>query len=125
LWRPSKVRIHVFPNNVAFGRNLEKTAKPTFVDESVAVQQSPSISNSRTEKIRYNFFLKFPHNILRRRIDFEHAREWKCVVQPMGSVIEDQYMAIFEKIRRMLAGKWRSTKLPGDCSVLAVDHDDG
>src|SRR6516162_796607 len=123
-WVPREVRVDIFPDHIALRRHLEESTEQAFIDECIPVGQPLCVRNSRAEKIRRPGLLILPHDILRRRIDFENAREGERCVQSMRAVIEQQHVPVCEYVRGVLAGKRRSAELPIDRSGLPIDHHD-
>lgn len=61
-----EIRIDVFPDDFAFGRDLEEPAEPPLADQRVAVRQPLRVRQSRPEEVGDAELLKSPDDRLRR-----------------------------------------------------------
>ena len=88
LWRPTKKRVDVLPDDFALRCDLEKSSEHPLIDERIAVRQPLCIRNSGAEKICWELLLEFSRDAFRPRIDFEHARERQRLVQAMRAIVK-------------------------------------
>src|SRR6266852_2458549 len=101
--RGTEIGIHILPNDVTRRRNLEKTSKPPIVDQRISVRQALSVGDARTEEIRRNALLVFPHNVLRSGIYLYDARKRKAFIQTVGTIIKNENVAVWQRCGRVLA----------------------
>src|SRR6266849_2828034 len=91
----TEIGIHVLPNNITRRCNLEKASKPPVVDQRIPVRQALSVGDARTEKIRRNTLLVFPHNVVCSRIYLYDSRKRKALIQTVGAVVKNENIAVW------------------------------
>ena len=69
----AKIGIDVLPNQFAFSRDLEETAKVAFADQRVAVGQSLGVGDAWAEKFILALLLVLPSDLFCRQINFDDA----------------------------------------------------
>ena len=91
----TEIGIHVLPNNITRRCNLEEASKPPVVDQRIPVRQALSVGDARTEKIRRNTLLVFPHNVVCSRIYLYDSRKRKALIQTVGAVVKNENIAVW------------------------------
>src|SRR5216683_6937510 len=124
LGRGTEIGIHIPPNYITRQRNLEKASKPPIVDQCISVRQALSVGDARTEEIRSNTLLVFPHNVVRSGIHLYDARKGKAFIQTVGTIIKNENVAVWQRCGRVLACERRCAQAPHYMPALPLDFDD-
>src|SRR6266568_5865444 len=123
--RLGKVRVDVFPDDLAGMRHLEQTTVYALADQRVAVGQALRPGNVGAEEIEQRRVGIFPDDRVAARIDLDDPREGSGVVAPVGPVVEDQDVAVGQWARVVLLGERRAAELPDDVAGGALDRHHG
>src|SRR5260370_3835492 len=122
--RGTEIGIHILPNDITRRRNLEKASKPSIVDQRISVRQALSVGDARTEEVRRNALLVFPHNVVRSGIYLYDARKRKTFIQTVGTIIKNENIAVWQWCWRVLACERRRTHAPHYMPALPLAFDD-
>src|SRR5260370_32216940 len=112
LGRGTEIGIHILPNDITRQRNLEKASKPPIVDQCISIRQALSVGDARTEEIRSNTLLVFPHNVVRSGIYLYDARKRKTFIQAVATIIKNENVAGWQRCGRVFAWERRCAPAP-------------
>src|SRR5688572_17673654 len=120
-----EVRVHVLPDDLAGGRDLEDPAVAALADQRVAVGQALGARDVRAEEVEERLVVVLPDDRARARVDLDHARVGRRVIAAVRAVVEDQDVAVGQGTRVVLLGQRWAAELPGDSPGGPVDDRDG
>src|SRR5262245_26927921 len=116
-----EVRVDVLPDHFPLVRHLENPAVAPLADQRVAVGQPLGARDVGTPEIEQRLVAILPHDRARPRVDLDHPRVRRGMIDSMGPVVEDQQVAVGQRTRIVLLGQWRRTELPGDRARAPID----
>ena len=99
-----EMRADIFPHDVALARHLEDAAVTAFADQRVAVGEPLRTRDVRAEELEERLVGILPDDRVGARINLDHAREGRGMVDAVGAVVEDQDVAVGQRARVVLSG---------------------